>query len=70
MTPDENGEYPYDPTETYSDEDLARAKHFRMMFKPSHGRPDRCPHAPVCPNMRVCLESIAWYLRHYQEIEK
>lgn len=69
MTKDANGEYPYDAAETFTIEDIDKAKHFRSYVKPRIGRPDHCPHDPRCPNVTVCLEEIAWYIRHMREIE-
>lgn len=33
------------------------------------GRADRCPHQPECESLTVCVERIAWYLRHQRAIE-
>jgi len=64
-------EWPFDPTETFTGEELARAYELRRFVSPAPTlkRRDHCPHVPPCPNARVCIEEIAWYLRHQAEIE-
>lgn len=66
-----SGEWPYDPTETFSGDELAEAYRLRRFVTPASTlkRRDSCPHTPACPNARVCIEEIAWYLRHQAEIE-
>lgn len=70
-----NGEYPYDPAETFSAAEIDDAKRWRLLATPDRmtrkqlGRTDNCPHQPQCPNVRVCLEEIAWYLRHQKELD-
>lgn len=66
-----SSEYPYDPTEVFSGAELAEAARLRKFVTPhpSLRRRDHCPHATPCPNGRVCVEEIAWYLRHQQRIE-
>ena len=56
LTPAASGEYPYDPTETFTEDEIAAAAEW--LYK----RP--CPHTPACPTARVCVEEFAWYLRH------
>lgn len=65
-----SGEWPYVP-ETFSAEELAEAYRLRRFVTPAPTlkRRDHCPHATPCPNGRVCVEEIAWYLRHQAEIE-
>lgn len=66
-----SGEWPYDPTETFSQDELTEAYRLRRFVTPSPSlkRRDSCPHLTPCPNVRVCVEEIAWYLRHQTEIE-
>lgn len=73
-TPDASGEYPYDAFEKFSEHELARAADLRATV-PATRRGfskvfDQCPHTPACPNVRVCIEEIAWYLRHRPELER
>lgn len=66
-----SGEWPYDPAETFSEAELAEAYRLRKFVTPAPTlrRRDSCPHPQPCPNVRVCIEEIAWYLRHKAEIE-
>ncbi len=69
--PNSQGEWPYDATEHFSREELAQAVYWRGHFCPTiRGRSDHCPHTPPCPNVPICLEEIAWYLRHRQELTR
>lgn len=73
--PNDRGEYPYDPRESFTPEELERALELRNRFGPDPatiretGRTDHCPHRPACPSVQVCVEEIAWYLRHQAELE-
>lgn len=71
--PDPSGEYPYDPAEKFSDDELARAAELRTSVPAvRRGRSnvfDQCPHTPACPNVKVCIEEIAWYLRHRTNLD-
>ncbi len=63
--------WPYDPTEVFSAEELERARQLRLEVGPQKvgDRLDSCPHTPACPSVSICIEEIAWYLRHKFEIE-
>ena len=61
LTPTASGEYPYDPTETFTEDEIADAAAWLSK------RP--CPHTPACPTARVCVEEFAWYLRHRAALE-
>lgn len=69
--PDRLGEYPYDPTEMFSADELAAARQLRESVGPVKvgDRIDSCPHTPACLNVYVCIEEIAWYLRHKSELD-
>ncbi len=71
MNPNANGEYPYDASEKFSAGELERARDWRTEVGPRTvgDRTDSCPHTPACPNARVCIEEIAWYLRHKRELD-
>ena len=68
--PNAGSEHPYDSTETFSRDELHAAFELRQRIAPDRDtilktkRRDHCPHTPRCPNGRVCVEEIAWYLRH------
>ncbi len=66
------GEYPYDPAEKFSLDDLSTAARLRQSHpKTRRGDSmifDQCPHTPACSTVAVCIEEIAWYLRHKHEI--
>lgn len=62
-SPRPSGEWPYDPHETFSEAELDHAQWWRI-----HGAHNTCPHQPACPTLAVCVEEIAWYLRHRIEI--
>ncbi len=57
--------------ETFTEDELHHAAALRSSVTPAQNirRRDRCPHRTPCPNTRVCIEEIAWYLRHQREIE-
>lgn len=66
-----SAEWPYDPSETFSADEITEAYRLRRFVTPAPGlkRRDSCPHLTPCPSVRVCVEEIAWYLRHQVEIE-
>lgn len=66
--PDATGQWPYDPTETFTADDLAEAAVWRAQKRRVGLRHDPCPHTPMCPSERACLEEMAWYLRHRREL--
>ncbi len=61
--------------ETFSAEELRRAQQLRQTVWPDPetrlklNRDDQCPHQPMCPSLQVCVEDIAWYLRHRTALE-
>lgn len=59
--PNADGEWPYDPTEAFTVDDIEVAASWRG---------DTCPHAPPCPTVQVCVEEVAWYLRHRRELHE
>lgn len=64
-------EFPFDPKETFSAEEIERARELRDLVGPvkTKDRFDSCPHTPPCPTEAICLEEIAWYLRHKTELD-
>ncbi len=58
-------------TERFSQEELQDAMDLRDKIQPDPylRRRDQCPHTELCPNVAMCIEAIAWYLRHRDEIE-
>lgn len=70
-SPNTAGEWPYDSSEVFSVDELTEAARLRQRVTPLHNlkRRDSCPHTPPCPGARVCIEEIAWYLRHRKDIE-
>ena len=67
-----SGEHPFDPTEQFSVEELQSALEWRQSIQPSDlrtHRRDLCPHRPPCPTVAVCVEEIAWYLRHRKDLD-
>ena len=71
--PPESGSVIYDMAEDeppFEEWELERAVDLRRRGHARVGsRGDICPHTPMCPNDEICIENIAWYLRHQQEIE-
>lgn len=59
--------------ETFSAEELAAARRLRRSVWPDPetrrklNRDDQCPHQPMCLSVQVCIEEIAWWLRHRAE---
>ncbi len=62
---------PFPPHEPFTEDEMAEAHRLRRFVTPAPflKRRDSCPHAEACPNVRTCVEYIAWYLRHRTEIE-
>ncbi len=61
--PEASGEWPYDPSEPpFTEAELENAREWR-----TRGSHDTCPHTPGCPTVAVCVDEIAWYLRHRVE---
>jgi len=60
--------------ETFTAEELATALALRQSVTPDRetvrrlNRRDQCPHQPACASLPICVERIAWYLRHRQEL--
>lgn len=52
-------------------EELEYAAALRQSVSPAPDvrRRDRCPHTPACSSIEVCIEAIAWYLRHRAELD-
>jgi len=68
--PNTAGEWPYDSSEHFTEDEYAEALRLRTTVTSASDlrRRDDCPHTPPCPNVRICLEEIAWYLRHRVEL--
>lgn len=66
--PDHFGEYPHDLNEAFSAVELERAADLRGSVPPTRRGLsrvfDQCPHSPACPSVKICIEEIAWYVRH------
>lgn len=71
MTAENSPEHPFDASETFTADELARARELREMVGPRKvdERIDSCPHTPPCPSVKICIEEIAWYLRHKAELD-
>lgn len=60
-------EPPFSPAELEHAADLLSRN--RMGRRPENGgKMDRCPHTPECPNVIICIEEVAWFIRHHEEI--
>ena len=70
---DHSVEYPYDPREKFSSDELTAALDLRSSVEGKRrpgGVIDQCPHTPACPTVDVCIEEIAWYLRHKTQLDR
>ena len=71
-TANHSAEYEYKPFERFTDAELDDARFWRAQYCEPDARyttrRDRCPHSPPCPSERVCVEEIAWFLRHRTEL--
>lgn len=72
IVPDGQGGYLWNPTETFTEAELEHATDLRQRCRPTlrkeTGQFDRCPHTPACEDVLICIERIAWFVRHWREL--
>lgn len=65
LIPDGDGGYLWNPDEPpFSDVELEHAAD--LLARSDKKR--RCPHQPECDNAVLCIENVAWFIRHWRQM--